>query len=61
MLRKIKEFIHESTKYDECTEEERKEIDEAITKVERRLLGLESTNANLKEKLEKNYRNIPWR
>lgn len=60
-MKKLKNFIHSGKSYLDCTPEEREDIDKEISKVERTILGLRTTNANMKEKLEKNYRNIPWR
>ena len=61
MIRKIAKFIHDGKCYPNCTEEERKEIDDAIKFVDKRLLRLQQQNDNYKEKEEMRYRNIPWR
>lgn len=61
MIKKIESFIHSDKVYNKCTDEEKREIDDAIQFVEKRLLRLQQQYNNMKEKEEKNYRNIPWR
>lgn len=59
-MRRIKRFIRSDKVYSKCTDEEKKEIDDAIQFVERRLLQLQQKCDNYKEKEEKHYRAIPW-
>jgi uncharacterized protein YacL len=59
-VKEIADWVHDSEKYSNSTQEEQKEIDDKLSKISRRILGLQQTNENLKEKIEKYYRNIPW-
>ncbi|WP_407453543.1 hypothetical protein [Methanobrevibacter sp.] len=58
MIKKIEEFIHSGKCYTNCTEEEKKEIDDAIQKLSRQLLGMKQKIRNFE--IKEMRRQIRW-